>query len=64
MNYQECVEWLESVSLYGKKDGLRNMYQLMEELGNPEEGLPVVHVAGTNGKGTTCALLDLSLIHI
>lgn len=61
MNYQECVEWLESVSLYGKKDGLRNMYQLMEELGNPEEGLPVVHVAGTNGKGTTCALLDSML---
>lgn len=57
MNYQECIEWLEGVSLYGKKDGLRNMYQLMEKLGNPETGLPVVHVAGTNGKGTTCALL-------
>ena len=57
MNYQECIEWLEGVSLYGKKDGLRNMYQLMEKLGNPEKGLPVVHVAGTNGKGTTCALL-------
>ena len=58
MTYQETIKWLEGVSLYGKKDGLTNMFQLMEELGNPHEKLQVVHVAGTNGKGTTCALLS------
>ena len=57
MDYQECIEWLEGVSLYSKKDGLANMFQLMEEFGNPQEKIPAIHVAGTNGKGTTCALL-------
>ncbi len=61
MTYQEAIEWLEGVSLYGKKDGLTNMRQLMEELGNPEEHIRFVHVAGTNGKGTVCALLSSML---
>ena len=62
MTYQECIEWLEGVSLYGKKDGLTNMLQLMEEFGNPQEKIPAIHVAGTNGKGTTCALLNRILM--
>lgn len=57
MTFQESVEWLEAVPLYGHKDGLNNMLRLMEKLGNPQYGLRVIHVAGTNGKGSCCSML-------
>ncbi|MBQ7063611.1 MAG: bifunctional folylpolyglutamate synthase/dihydrofolate synthase [Firmicutes bacterium] len=57
MNYSESINWIEGVTAYGRKDGLVNMFQLMERLGNPQERVPAIHVAGTNGKGTTCAVL-------
>lgn len=57
MDYQSYITWLETVPLYGKKDGVRNMVSLLRELGNPEKQMPVIHVAGTNGKGSCCAML-------
>lgn len=45
----------------GVKRGLDNMYALLRRLGNPHEGLRCIHVAGTNGKGSTCAFLDAAL---
>lgn len=58
MTYQEAVEWLEAVPLYGHKDGLNNMYRIMEKLGNPQKRFRVIHVAGTNGKGSCCSMLQ------
>ena len=40
------------------KPGLERMQLLMEKLGNPERRLKFIHVAGTNGKGSTCAYLS------
>lgn len=61
LNYQESIEWLEGVTVYGKKDGLNNMRALMKKLGDVQNLLKYVHVAGTNGKGTVCALLSSML---
>ena len=61
MTYTESIAWLEGVSLYSKKDGLENMKRLMERFGDPQDRIPAVHVAGTNGKGTTCAFLESML---
>ncbi len=58
MEYQEFITWLEAVPLYGHKDGLSNIKKLLEAFGHPEEGPKIIHVAGTNGKGSTCAMLS------
>ena len=57
MDYTTYIQWLEDVPRYGKKDGIHNMQVLMERFGNPQDRLPVIHVAGTNGKGSVCAML-------
>lgn len=57
MNYEEAVARLEEPGNFGAKRGLGRIRRLLALLGNPQERLKFVHVAGTNGKGTTCALL-------
>ena len=57
MTYDEILTKLTSKSFFSKFAGLNRMKQTMEHFGNPEESLPVVHVAGTNGKGSVCAML-------
>lgn len=51
-------EALSQASSFGIRPGLETMQALMECLGNPQDRLPVVHVAGTNGKGSVCAMLE------
>jgi len=51
-------EALSQASSFGIRPGLETMRALMAALGDPQERLPVVHVAGTNGKGSVCALLE------
>ncbi len=58
MNYHEFIQWLEEVPLYGHKDGTNNIRKLMERFGNPQQTFRVIHVAGTNGKGSCCAMLS------
>ena len=60
--FTEAVQWLEDVPRYGHKDGLNNMLRLMDRLGHPERRLKVIHVAGTNGKGSCCAMLQQILM--
>ena len=60
--FTEAVRWLEDVPRYGHKDGLNNMLRIMERLGHPERSLQVIHVAGTNGKGSCCAMLQQILM--
>ncbi len=59
MNYREAIEWLFSTQLFGIKLGLDGPRQLLKEfLAFPDHGVKVIHVAGTNGKGSTCAMID------
>lgn len=59
MNYQQSIEWLFSTQLFGIKLGLDGPRRLLREfLAFPAYGVKVIHVAGTNGKGSTCALID------
>ena len=46
---------------FGMRPGLETMRAVLAELGNPQDALRCVHVAGTNGKGATCAILDAVL---
>ncbi len=54
----EQLEWLFSLEARGIKFGLDNTRELLSRLGDPQEGMRFVHVAGTNGKGSTCAMID------
>ena len=51
-------EWLEDLRFAGMKLGLERIEALLERLGNPQNEFPSIHVAGTNGKGSLCALLS------
>ncbi len=57
MNYTEAVEYIESTPKFTKKNKPENTAELIRRLGNPERGMKVIHVAGTNGKGSVCAFL-------
>lgn len=57
MNYQEALSYLHSRNRFAKKAGLSNMRALMERLGNPQDRLRFVHVAGTNGKGSVTTMI-------
>jgi dihydrofolate synthase/folylpolyglutamate synthase len=58
MNYPEAIEFLHGLSQFGTHPGLENPARLAEMHGNPQRGLRFIHVAGTNGKGSTCAMLE------
>ena len=58
MTYQEAIDWLYELRLLGSKLGLENPRQLAAHAGNPHEQLRIIHVAGTNGKGSVCAMLE------
>ena len=58
MNYSEAIAFLYNLRLFGTKFGLENTRELARLNGNPEEKLRFIHVAGTNGKGSTCAILE------
>ncbi|MCK1973305.1 bifunctional folylpolyglutamate synthase/dihydrofolate synthase [Bacillus safensis] len=53
--YHEAIDWIHSRLAFGVKPGLERMKWLMNRLGNPEQSIKTVHVAGTNGKGSTIA---------
>ena len=59
--YQEAVQWITGLHANGMKPGLARMEMFMEKFGNPHRRLKFIHVAGTNGKGSTCAMLDSAL---
>lgn len=56
MNYQQALEYTHSLKRLGKTPGLACLWRVMNALGNPQERLKVIHVAGTNGKGSVCAI--------
>ena len=58
MNYKESVEYVLAVPLFADKLGTDCLNQILDRLGHPERSYPVIHIAGTNGKGSTCAFLS------
>ncbi|HEV8544356.1 MAG TPA: folylpolyglutamate synthase/dihydrofolate synthase family protein [Verrucomicrobiae bacterium] len=58
MTYSAAIEFLYGLRLFGTKLGLENTLKLAKLQGNPQENLRFIHVAGTNGKGSTCAMLE------
>ncbi len=58
MTYNEALEYIHSVEWRGSRPGLSRTRELLAKLGNPERGMRFVHVAGTNGKGSTCSMLS------
>jgi len=58
MNYSEAIQFLYGLRLFGAKFGLENTFQLAARAGNLQDHLRFIHVAGTNGKGSTCAMLE------
>lgn len=58
MNYTEALEYIHSINWTFCKPGLERIEKLCASLGNPEKKLKFVHVAGTNGKGSFCSMLD------
>ena len=61
MTEAEAIEKIHSVYPSGKKEGLTNMRAVMARLGDVQDHVPMVHVAGTNGKGSTCAMIERAL---
>ena len=56
MNAQQAVEYIHSITWLGSKPGLERTRELLGLMGNPENDLKFVHIAGTNGKGSTAAM--------
>ncbi|MBO5702878.1 MAG: bifunctional folylpolyglutamate synthase/dihydrofolate synthase [Clostridia bacterium] len=63
MNYSEALEYIHSICWTFTKPGLERITALCEKLGNPQNDLKFIHVAGTNGKGSFCSMLDSVLRH-
>ncbi len=57
VKYGRGVEWIFSLGKFGQKPGLSRISHIMERLDNPQDKVNYVHVAGTNGKGSTSAYL-------
>ena len=57
MNYTEARAYVDSTERFGIKPGLERITKMLTYVGNPQDKLKFVHVAGTNGKGSTCTML-------
>jgi dihydrofolate synthase/folylpolyglutamate synthase len=58
VTYAEAIQFLYDLRLFGAKFGLENTFKLAVLAGNPQDRLRFIHAAGTNGKGSTCAMLE------
>ena len=58
MTYAEAIQFLYGLQMFGARPGLETTRQLAALAGNPQDKLRFIHVAGTNGKGSTCAMLE------
>lgn len=63
MNYRETVDYILNIPLFAQKIGTENLASLLERLGNPQDKSRVIHIAGTNGKGSTAKALATILMH-
>ena len=57
MRYEEAMKYITEVGNFGSNYGLERTYKLLEYMGNPEKNLKFIHIAGTNGKGSTTSII-------
>ena len=62
MNYTEAVDYIETIPKFTVKHPPEHTRELLSRLVNPQEGIKIIHVAGTNGKGSVCAYLNAMLL--
>jgi dihydrofolate synthase/folylpolyglutamate synthase len=62
MNYEEAMSYIKNTAKFGSNYGLSRTERILELLGNPHKMLKCIHIAGTNGKGSTTAMLSNILI--
>lgn len=62
MTYEKALEKIHSLLTFGSRPGLDRMRELLNKLENPQDRLKYIHVAGTNGKGSVCAMLSSALV--
>ncbi|MES2200685.1 MAG: folylpolyglutamate synthase/dihydrofolate synthase family protein [candidate division FCPU426 bacterium] len=62
MSYAKALNTLNTLHPLGIRPGLERIRALLKALGNPERGMKVIHVAGTNGKGSVCRILESALV--
>lgn len=60
-DYHDVLKWLFGLESEGIRFGLENTQELLRRVGNPHLGLPAIHVAGSNGKGSTSSMIEASL---
>ena len=58
MGYSEILERIHALNKFGSRPGLDRVRMLLQMMGNPQDELEFIHVAGTNGKGSVCAILS------
>ncbi|MBQ7809978.1 MAG: bifunctional folylpolyglutamate synthase/dihydrofolate synthase [Clostridia bacterium] len=58
MTYQEALEKIHSLNKFGSRPGLDRVKRLLSDMGNPQDEVKYIHVAGTNGKGSVCAVIS------
>lgn len=58
MNYTEAINFIHGTYKFGVKLGLQNIRKMLEYMGEPQKKLKIIHVAGTNGKGSTCSFIS------
>lgn len=63
MTNEDIFEWFENLEFFGVKLGLHQTRAYFDALGNPEKKLSFIHIAGSNGKGSTAAFLESALRH-
>ena len=56
--YEEVLDRIEHARRFGNLPGVKVSRAMLHRLGEPQKGMPYVHVAGTNGKGSVCAFLS------
>ena len=61
MTYENALEKIHSLLTFGSRPGLDRILKLLEIMGNPQDNLKFIHIAGTNGKGSVCKLLSAVL---
>ena len=63
MKFKDCINWINSFEKYGIKLGLDRINHICKNLGNPQNSYKIIHVGGTNGKGSVCKFLELILLN-
>ena len=58
ITYDQALDYIYNLTKYGIKLGLNNIRELLESLGNPQKNIKIIHVGGTNGKGSTVSTIS------